>query len=68
MISSFVEPSPSIVVTSVALTSRRLENYLDGVDLLLRRAQPFIVVTSVPLTSRRMADYLDGVDLLLLLW
>ncbi len=41
MISSFVEPSPSIVVTSVALTSRRLENYLDGMDLLLCRAQPF---------------------------
>ena len=41
-ICSFVEPSPSILVTSVPLTSRRLEDkYLDGMDLLLCRAQPF---------------------------
>jgi hypothetical protein len=40
-ICSFVEPSSSIVVTSVPLTSRRLEDYLDGVDLLFCRAQPF---------------------------
>jgi hypothetical protein len=37
-ICSFVEPSPFIVVTSVPLTSRRLEDYLDGMDLLLVQA------------------------------
>ncbi len=61
-ICSFVEPSPSILVTSVPLTSRRLEDkYLDGMDLLLCRAQPFYC-GHLCLTDQQKAGGLPGWD------
>jgi hypothetical protein len=55
----FVEPRPSIVVTSVPLTSRRLEDYLDGMDLILIRAQTFYCGDLSP-TDQQEAGGLPG--------
>jgi hypothetical protein len=58
-ICSFVEPRPSIVVTSVPLTSRRMEDYLEGMDLILCRAQPFYCGDICP-TDQQEAGGLPG--------
>jgi hypothetical protein len=38
---SLIVPSPSTDVTSVPLTSTRLQDYLDEMDMLPCKAQPF---------------------------
>jgi hypothetical protein len=60
-ICSFVEPSPSNVVASVPLTSRRMEDYLDGMDLLLCRAHTFYCGNLYP-TDQQEDGGLPGWD------